>query len=111
MKTRNVGTTKLLTPDQKCTDHAVTFQYSIGLPSTDDPLIGEIVTNFEFSKLTKKKNCFQLSGSNHIREKLTSGYHNYPLKGLNLRYMYCGKNDLLNKLKYINTSRRKWYLY
>ena len=32
-----------------------TFEYSIGLPSTDDPLIGEKVTNFEFSKLTKKK--------------------------------------------------------
>ena len=22
-------------------------------------------------------------------KKLPSGYHNYPLKGLNLRYMYC----------------------
>ena len=30
-------------------------------------------------------------------EKLTSGYHNYPLKGLNLRYIYCSKN----KSKYI----------
>ena len=41
-------------PAQKCTEHAVTFQYSIGLPSTDDPMIGEKTTNFEFSKSTKK---------------------------------------------------------
>ena len=29
-----------------------------------------------------------MSGSSPRLEKLTSGYHNYPLKGLNLRYMY-----------------------
>ena len=30
-----------------------------------------------------------LIGSSPIWEKLPSGYHNYPLKGLNLRYMCC----------------------
>ena len=28
-------------PDKKCTEHALTFQDSICLPSTDDPLMGE----------------------------------------------------------------------
>ena len=37
-------------PDQKCTEHAVTLKDPIGLPSTDDPMIGEKVTNSEFSK-------------------------------------------------------------
>ena len=37
-------------PAKKCTEHAGTFQDSIGLPRTDDPLIGEKVANFEFSK-------------------------------------------------------------
>ena len=41
-------------------EHAVTFQDSIGLTSTDDPLKGEKVVNFKISKLTKKKNGFQL---------------------------------------------------
>ena len=35
------------------------------------------------------KTCFLiLCGSSLRWEKLTSGYHNYPLKGLHLRYMY-----------------------
>ena len=72
MTTRYVGTAKLLTPAQKCTEHAVTFQDSIGLPSTDDPLIGEKVANFEFSKSTKKKNCFQLVDQNLEKEKITT---------------------------------------
>ena len=45
------------------------------------------------------------------KRKLTSGYHNYPLKGLNLRYMYLVKKTFLNKLKYINMSNRKWCSY
>ena len=35
----------------------------------------------------------QLSGSRPIWEKLTSGYHNYQLKGPNLRYMYCSQKQ------------------
>ena len=27
------------------------------------------------------------------REKITGGYHNYPLKGLNLRYTYCSQKQ------------------
>ena len=45
MTTCDVGTAKLLTPAQQYTVHAVVFQDSIGLPSTDDPLIGEKVVN------------------------------------------------------------------
>ena len=55
MTTRDIGTAKLLSPAQNCKEHAVTFQYSIGLPNTDDPLLGEKVTNYEFSKINKKK--------------------------------------------------------
>ena len=40
--------------------HAVIFQYSIGLPSTDDPMIGEKPI-FEYSKLDQKENCLQLT--------------------------------------------------
>ena len=40
------------------------------------------------------------SGSSPRWEKLPSGYHNYQLKGLHLRYMYC------SKLKYINMSSK-----
>ena len=53
MTTPNVGTDELLMPAQKCTEHALTFQYSIGLPSTDNHLIGEKVANLECSKSTK----------------------------------------------------------
>ena len=44
-------------------------------------------------------------------EKLPSGYHNYPLKGLIWSTCILVKNNFLNKLKYINTSRRNWCLY
>ena len=59
-------------PYQKCTDNVVTFQDSIGLSSTDDPLIGGKVTNFEFSISTKKKTCFQLVDKNLEKEKITT---------------------------------------
>ena len=36
---------------------------------------------------------FVWSGSIPRREELTSVYHNYPLKGLNLRYMYCSQKQ------------------
>ena len=39
-------------------EHGIKFQYSIGLPNTDDPLISEKVTNFEFFKLNKKLKFF-----------------------------------------------------
>ena len=39
-------------------EHAVTVQDSIGLPSTDDPLMGEKVANSECSKSTKKEELF-----------------------------------------------------
>ena len=58
MTTCNVGTAELLTPAQKCTEHAVIFQDFIGLPSTDDPLIGEKVANFELSKMDQKGKLF-----------------------------------------------------
>ena len=58
MTTRDVGTAKLLMPAQKCTEHAVIFQDSIGLPSTDDPLIGEKVANFECTKMVQKEKLF-----------------------------------------------------
>ena len=61
--------------------------------------------------------CLPISpqiGSSPRWEKLIIGYHNYPLKGINLRYMYCSKKMFLNKLKYINMISRKccsyWYV-
>ena len=58
MTTSDVGTAKLLMPAQKCTERAFTFQDSIGLPSTDDHLIGEKVVNFELSKIDQKEKLF-----------------------------------------------------
>ena len=64
MTTHDVGTAELLTPAQKCTDHDVTFQYSIGLPSTDDLLMGEEVANFEFSNIDQKEKLFSADQTN-----------------------------------------------
>ena len=64
MTTSNVSTAKLLTPGQKCTEHAVIFRGSVGLPSTDDPLIGEKVTNFEFSKIDQKEKLIPADRTN-----------------------------------------------
>ena len=72
MTTRDVGTAELLTPAQKCTDHAIIFEDYIGLPSTDDPLMGEKFANFEYSKSTKKKNCFQLVDKILEKENITT---------------------------------------
>ena len=72
MTTRNVGTAYLLTPAQKCTEHAVIFQDSKGLPNTDDPLIGEKSQISNFPKSTKEKNCFQLIEQILKKEKITT---------------------------------------
>ena len=53
---RDVSTAEYLTPAQKYTEHAGIYRGSIGLHSTDDPLIGEKVTNFDFSKIDQNKN-------------------------------------------------------
>ena len=45
--------------------------YSIYLPSTDDPLIGEKVVNFEFSKIDKKK-LFPADQKKFEKEKITT---------------------------------------
>ena len=37
-------------PAPKCMENADILQYSMGLTSTNDPLIGEKVVNFEFFK-------------------------------------------------------------
>ena len=59
-------------PAQKYTEHAFIFQDSEGLPSTDDQLMGEKVVNFEFSKLTQKKNYFQLVEKNLVKDNITT---------------------------------------
>ena len=64
MTTRDVGTAELLTPAQKCTEHAVTFQYSIDLTSTDDPLMGEKVANFDFFKINQNEKLFPADRTN-----------------------------------------------
>ena len=53
--------------DQNCTEHAIIFQYSIGLPNTDDPLISEKVTNFEFYKFNRKEKLFTDDWGNFVR--------------------------------------------
>ena len=60
-----------MTP-QKCRYHDVTFQYSIGLPSTDDPLIDEKVANFDFSKFHRKEKLFSSDQENLKKEKITT---------------------------------------
>ena len=59
-------------PDQKCTKHAITFQDSIGLTITYDPLISEKVANFEFTNLSKKRNKFQIIEENLEKENITA---------------------------------------
>ena len=54
MTTRDVGKSDYLMPAYKCTEHDFKFQYSIGLTITDDPLTGEKVASFEWSKSDKK---------------------------------------------------------
>ena len=51
-------------PAQKYTEHAVIYQGSISLPSTDDPLIGEKVANFEFFKIDQKETLFPADRTN-----------------------------------------------
>ena len=46
--------------------------YSIYLPSTDDPLIGEKVVNFEFSKIDQKEKIFPADWKNFKNEKITT---------------------------------------
>ena len=72
LTTRDVSTAELLTPAQKCTEHAVIFRGSIGLPSTDDPLIGEKVVNFEFSKIDQKEKLFPADQKKIEKEKITT---------------------------------------
>ena len=43
--------------------------------------------------------------------KITSGYQNYMLTGLNLRYMYLSQKQFSDSLKYINMSSMKWCSY
>ena len=73
----DVSTAESLTPAQNCTEHAVTFQDSIGLPSTDDPLIGEKVANFEISKIDQKEKLFPADRTNFGK-----GEDHNPLEGI-----------------------------
>ena len=68
---------------------------------------------FEKVMINFKRKGFELdqSGYSPRQEILTSGYHNYQLKGLNLRYMYFSQKTFLNKLKYINMIIKKWCSY
>ena len=56
----------------KFTGHAITFQDSIGLPSTDDPRIGENVANFEIYKSNLKEIFFPAGRINIGKRE----YHN-----------------------------------
>ena len=53
----------------------------------------------------------ELSCASPRCEKLTCGYQNHALTGLNLWYMYFRKKKNLNKLKYINMSSIMWYSF
>ena len=61
---------------RKCMGHAVIFQYSIGLPITDDPLIGEKVAFFNFPNSKKKKTVSILSKKNG------RGEYQHPQEGI-----------------------------
>ena len=64
MTTCDVSTPELLTPAQKYTEHVVILRGSIGLPSTDDPLIGKKVANSEFNKMDQKEKLFPADRTN-----------------------------------------------
>ena len=51
-------------PAQNYTEHAGIYQGSIGLPSTDDPLIGEKVANFDFFKIDQNEKLFPADRTN-----------------------------------------------
>ena len=55
---RDVSTAELLTTAQKYTEHAGIYRGSIGLPRTDDPLMGEKVANFDFFKINQNEKLF-----------------------------------------------------
>ena len=77
MTTQDVGTADDLILAQKCMHHAITFQFSIGLLSTDDPLMSQKVANFECSKFYQKENLFP--ADQYFFERLE--YHN-PWEGI-----------------------------
>ena len=58
-------------------DHAGIYRGSIGLTSTDDPLIGEKVMNFEFSKIDQKEKQFPADQKNFEK-----GEDHNPLEGI-----------------------------
>ena len=72
MTTRDVGTAELLKPAQKCTDHAVIFRFIIGLPSTDDPLMGENFHKFRIFQINRKEKLFPADRTNLEKEKITT---------------------------------------
>ena len=72
MTTHDIGTDKLLTPAHKCTENDVTFQDSIGLPSTDYPLMSQKVANFKSSISTQMKNFFHMLNQNLEKENITT---------------------------------------
>ena len=58
------------------------------------------------NKILMKK-WIQKSGSSPRWENITSGYHSYLLKGLNLRYMYCSKNNFSEKIEINQYEQQK----
>ena len=52
---------------------SIRYRCSIGLPSTDDPLIGEKVANFEYSKSDQKEKLFPAD-----QEKFGRGEDQHP---------------------------------
>ena len=50
-------------------EHTITFQDSIGLPSTYYPLIGEKVANFEYSKSYQKEKLFPADRDKNLEKE------------------------------------------
>ena len=46
-----------------------------------------------------EQTSLELGGSSPRREKLTSGYHNYSLEGINFWYMYFSQEHSYEKIK------------
>ena len=56
-----------------------------------NPMLHNLLIKYTYLLMIFSRIMVSYSGSSPRWENLPSGYHNYPLKGLNLRCMYCSQ--------------------
>ena len=62
-------------PDKKCTYNAITFQYPIGLTSTDDPMIGKKSHRFWIFQIRSKRETISRWPRKVWRSQPLRGYY------------------------------------